>query len=66
MKAMSMGAVLAAAILTNSPTYQHGIFQMPIYRLEHRLKPKAKRDRKNTGSGVAKAKRAKRSAKNRK
>lgn len=53
----TMGAVLAAAILTNSPTYQHGIHQMQIYRLKNSLKPKAKRDRKNTGSGVAKAKR---------
>lgn len=56
--------VLAMAILTNSPTYKSGFFTYPTWRLENQLRATGKRERKNTGSGVAKAKRAKRKAKN--
>lgn len=68
MRNPTMGMVLAAAILSGSPTYKFNagrrVVEAPISNLEKRLKAKAKRDRKNTGSGVAKAKRAKRKAKN--
>ncbi|MCB1673459.1 MAG: hypothetical protein KDI00_02185 [Pseudomonadales bacterium] len=53
----TMGVVLAAAMLAGSSTYQSGFFTYPTWRLENQLKAKGKRDRKNTGSGVAKAKR---------
>ncbi len=62
----TMGAVLAAALLSgSSPTFPiSSHYSMPTYRLANALKPKAKRNRKNTGSGVAKAKRLARKAKN--
>ena len=64
MRNPTMGMVLAAALLAGSPTYKSGFFTYPTWRLENQLKASGKRDRKNTGSGVAKAKRAKRKAKN--
>lgn len=68
MRNPTMGMVLAAAILAGTQTYKFNagrkVVEAPISKLEKRLKAKAKRDRKNTGSGVAKTKRAKRKAKN--
>jgi len=66
MRKATMGMQLESIIKTGANNLKLGgtATYYKIKKLEKHLKATGKRDRKNTGSGVAKAKRAKRKAKN--
>ena len=54
-----LGQMPNSALMLSNPYFGH-----PVHAKYKLSKPKATRDRKNTGTGIAKAKRASRKAKN--